>query len=114
MAARAWIAVFTVLGLASFGWNSKLTYSGNQFGELWDITSFRDTYRVASQNGLPVDPSLVKSELLDMLRRFGGPYYRHVRTKGAVSLQSLHVAVQCGVDIARPVQYRENLDTALN
>jgi hypothetical protein len=73
-ATTTWIALFAALGFASLLWNAKLSYSGNQFGELWDLHSFRDTYRVAFHNGLSPDPADVHPDLLAVLKRFGSPY----------------------------------------
>ena len=72
IASNVWIGIFVILGAASFAWNTRLTYSGARFSEHWDVSYFRDTYRAASRNGLPVDPKSVNPDLLPILKRFGG------------------------------------------
>jgi hypothetical protein len=67
-----WIVAYAILGLASIAWSTKITYSGSQFSEFWDIRGLRDTYRFALKNGLPVDPKNVdQKELFPLLQRFG-------------------------------------------
>jgi hypothetical protein len=72
IACYMWITIFAILGLASFAWNTRMTYSGEKFSERWTMRAYRDTYRLASRNGLPVDPDAVNPDLLPVLRRFGG------------------------------------------
>jgi hypothetical protein len=72
IAAQVWVVIFLLLGCASLVWNTQLAYSGDRFSERWDVYYFRDTYRLASRNGLPVNPKSVNDDLLPVLKRFGG------------------------------------------